>query len=99
MTAPAIPDDVMRVAADLWTGNLVSNHPIEQIQVIARAILAERQRCACVAKVQRDDCASAVRAIDHFLTPTATQAHNLSFYRGGRNVADEIYDAILAPAP
>lgn len=47
-----IPDDVLRTAEEAWElafDNYQGDHDCDPIGVIARAILAERERCAKIA--------------------------------------------------
>lgn len=52
----AIPEDIMREARELFDG-----YSMETVMVAARAILAERERCAQIAEAPRCNTCGAVR--------------------------------------
>ena len=85
----AIPDDIMRTARDLvGEPNLYVSEPAveEMTQVIARAILQERERCASIADEHASQCRSKLHK--------KRSDHDLAVFESAASEAASIADAI-----
>jgi len=104
-----IPEGIAKIAADTLDNVLCHDHEAYDgsfertrqaaISEIARAILAERERCADLAMKEADGCGDAVRTIDSCEFQTELQVNNRRYYAGGNRAARSIAHAIRLPSP
>lgn len=50
-----IPDDILEAAFDAWTSVPTADWEQNATEIIANAILSERERCAKIVEASRDD--------------------------------------------